>query len=325
VIIVDEGPVRIELTGDPNHPTRVVKSRPLNLLFLPILYAEDGYGVTYGVQLARPGVAGSNSRLSFPLSWGGEKRAGAELDKMFERGVLSRLLAGGSISERTNPFFDRDDDRWQTWVRAEHQFTGTIRAGASTGWQHVSFLGADESFTQEGLDLIVDTRLDPFLARNAVYARVAWDRFNFASGGANRSQLDARGYLGLIGQPILMLRVVRDDSDKTLPPYLRPLLGGTENLRGFEAGSAIGDTLLAGSAELIVPLTSPFRLGRLGISGFADEGVVYDKGERLDDQRARWGLGGGVWFAAAFARVKIDIAHGIGAGTRVDFGGGVTF
>jgi hypothetical protein len=42
VIVVDEGPVTIEMTGDPANPTRVVKSRRLNLLFLPILDAEDG-------------------------------------------------------------------------------------------------------------------------------------------------------------------------------------------------------------------------------------------------------------------------------------------
>src|SRR6266852_2281956 len=37
VIVVDEGPVKIEMTGDPVNPTRVVKSRRPNLLFFPIL------------------------------------------------------------------------------------------------------------------------------------------------------------------------------------------------------------------------------------------------------------------------------------------------
>jgi outer membrane protein assembly factor BamA len=32
VIIVDEGPVHIEVTGDPDHPTRVARSRRLNLM-----------------------------------------------------------------------------------------------------------------------------------------------------------------------------------------------------------------------------------------------------------------------------------------------------
>ena len=42
VIIVDEGAVHIEMTGDPDNPTRVVRNRFPRLLVLPILGAEDG-------------------------------------------------------------------------------------------------------------------------------------------------------------------------------------------------------------------------------------------------------------------------------------------
>src|SRR5437867_6711230 len=73
VIIVDEGAVRIERSGNPNDPVRIVRSRRLNLMFLPILGREDGYGMTYGVRLARPDVAGRRSRVSAPFTWGGEK------------------------------------------------------------------------------------------------------------------------------------------------------------------------------------------------------------------------------------------------------------
>ena len=55
-------------------------------IFLPILYAEDGYGLTFGARLAVPDVAGANSRLWFPLTLGGTKSAGIELDKNVERG-----------------------------------------------------------------------------------------------------------------------------------------------------------------------------------------------------------------------------------------------
>jgi hypothetical protein len=54
VIIVDEGPVRIETTGDPDQPTRVVRSNRAHLLFLPVLNFEDGYGFTYGARFAWP-------------------------------------------------------------------------------------------------------------------------------------------------------------------------------------------------------------------------------------------------------------------------------
>ena len=76
--VVDEGPVRIEMTGDPDHPTRVVQSHRPRVLFLPILYAEDGYGLTFGARLAVPNVAGANSRLSFPLTLGGTHSAGID-------------------------------------------------------------------------------------------------------------------------------------------------------------------------------------------------------------------------------------------------------
>ncbi|PYR02556.1 MAG: hypothetical protein DMF97_04420 [Acidobacteria bacterium] len=78
VIIVDEGAVHIERSGDPDRPARVVRSRRLGLMFLPLLGREDGYGITYGVRLARPDIAGRQIRLSFPLTWGGEKKAGIE-------------------------------------------------------------------------------------------------------------------------------------------------------------------------------------------------------------------------------------------------------
>ena len=47
-IIVDEGPVRIEMTGDPANPTRVVRSHRPRLLMLPIVNRQDGYGFTSG-------------------------------------------------------------------------------------------------------------------------------------------------------------------------------------------------------------------------------------------------------------------------------------
>src|SRR5262245_18279844 len=83
VVIVDEGAVNIETTGDPDHPTRVVRSHSLKLQWLPIFSYEDGYGLAYGVQLTRRDVAGKDSRLSFPMTWGCDKRAAVEFDKIF--------------------------------------------------------------------------------------------------------------------------------------------------------------------------------------------------------------------------------------------------
>jgi hemolysin activation/secretion protein len=124
---------------------------------------------------------------------------------------------------------------------------------------------------------------------------------------------------------VLAGRVLREDSDRPLPPYLQPELGGLSNLRGFRAGSAVGDTLVAMSAEVVLPLTSPLKVGKFGVTAFLDRGTVYNKGERFSDQSLQDGYGGSVWFAAAFLRLNIAVAHGRGASTRVHVGGNVTF
>jgi outer membrane protein assembly factor BamA len=343
VIIVDEGPVKIVMTGDPDHPTRVERKRLPNLLILPILGYEDGRGLTYGARLTLPDPnwMGKRSRVTFPLSWGGSKRAGIDLEKRIDGGLFDRVTAGGSISRRTNLAFHQDDDRARLYVRGEREFTRTLRLGATTAWQRASFEGVADQFTQIGGDVTVDTRVDPILARNAVYARAGWEHLRFGDGplatpsvagsyagyqgSANRTDFDGRGYLGVIGQAVLAGRVQRLDSDRPLPPYLQPELGGLSTLRGFAAGSEVGDTLVAMSAELIVPLTSPLKIGKMGVSAFVDRGTVYNKGERFSDQTLKEGYGGSVWFAATVFRLNIAVAHGRGASTRVQVGGNVTF
>jgi len=92
------------------------------------------------------------------------------------------------------------------------------------------------------------------------------------------------------------------------------------NLRGFSAGTAVGDTLVAGSAEVRAPLTSPLGIAKAGVSAFMDVATIYDKGESLADQRFKRGFGGGVWFAATVFRLSLVVAHGVGSSTRVQFG-----
>jgi hypothetical protein len=324
VVIVDEGPVKIETTKDPDKPVRVVRSGGSHVMFLPVLNFEDGYGFTYGARFAWPDPFGKRSRIAFPLTWGGEKRAAAEADKIFESGPLTRVTGGGGISQRTNPFYNLDDTRERVWGRGEREFGRWVRAGATVGWQRVSFdlpAGQVDEFAHGGADLVFDTRVDPVLPRNAVYARVAYEHI----AGANRSEFEARGYVGLLGQTVLAIRAQAMDADRALPPYLKPLLGGMTNLRGFAAGTDAGDGLAAASGELIAPLTSPLGVGKIGVSAFVDAGTVWNHGERLVDQPWKQGVGGSVWFSAAFIRISLAVAHGIGASTRVHFGANVTF
>ena len=61
VIVVDEGPVKIVMTGDPDHPTRVVRKTFPDLLVLPILRREDGYGFTGGARITIPDKLGKRA------------------------------------------------------------------------------------------------------------------------------------------------------------------------------------------------------------------------------------------------------------------------
>jgi hypothetical protein len=321
VVILDEGPVTIESSADPGTPARVVRKRGFRLMFLPLLKFEDGYGFSYGVQFARAGPFGRRSQLSVPLTWGGEKRAAVKIDKALTRGPVSRVDAGAAVSRRRNPFYAQDDDRQRVWLTAERDLPRSLRASATAGWQHVAFLdrpAGNASLLQTGADLVFDTRSDPMLARNAAYARAGWNRTTGVPGPAvNQTIVDARGYVGLLGQSVLVVRALREEADRPVPPYLKSMLGGLSNLRGFKTGTAVGDTLVAGSVELRVPLTSPLNIGKVGVSAFVDVAKAYDKGERFGDQKFERGIGGAVWFAAAFLRLNIAVAHGIGASTRV--------
>lgn len=326
VVIVDEGPVRIDSSAGPGTPARVVRERGFHLMFLPLLKFEDGYGVSYGARFARSNPLGRHSRLSIPLTWGGDKRAAIELDKDLARGLVSRVKAGASASRRRNPFYEEDDDRQRVWLTAERDLPWSLRASATAGWQHVAFLdrpAGNARLLQTGAALTFDTRLDPMLARNAVYAKAGWNRTSFPGASdeaVNQTGLDASGYIGLLGQTVLVVRGLREDADGPVPPYLKSMLGGLPNLRGFRRGTAVGDTLVASSIELRVPLSSPLSIGKVGVSAFVDVGKAYEKGQRFADQRFERGIGGAVWFSAAFLRLNIAVAHGLGGSTRVQVG-----
>jgi outer membrane protein assembly factor BamA len=214
-------------------------------------------------------------------------------------------------------------------VRAEREIVSHVRVGAGSAWEGVTFGGEGQRVVRHGVDVTVDTRLDPFLARNAVYVRTAVEHLGLGDWGgrasANRFELDVRGYLGLIRRTVLVTRILRQDADAPLPPYLKPLLGGLGTVRGFEPGRAVGDGLAAASAELLVPLTSPLHVTTAGVSVFGDVGAAYDKGARLRDQHAMASVGASVWVSATVVRVSLAVAHGLGGPTRVLFGGGLAF
>jgi outer membrane protein assembly factor BamA len=326
MLVVNEGPVRIELPDVPDAQPRIVRrGLASRFMYMPILASEDGYGWRYGVRVALARPVGKNSRLSFPLTWGGERRAGAELEHTFSHG---RLQFGGALTSRENPFYKIRDDRRTAWTRAEAS-AGRFHFGATAALDHIAFDQTTETVKTVGADVVLDTRLDPLLPRNAVYVKGEVKRL-FAeirtdTGALYRTKVDAKGYLGLVRQSVLAVRVVREDATETLSPYFKSMLGGSDNLRGFKTFEVVGDTLVAGSAELRMPMTSPIDVGKFGIKIFADVGTVYDKGQRYRDQTLKQGYGAGVFLSAPVFILNLDVAHGKGAGTHVYFGGGFSF
>ena len=305
-------------------------------MFLPILNYADGYGFTYGLRTTFANALGANSRVSVPLTLGGNKRAAIEADKSFDAGIVDRIEGGAAVSVRENPFFREDDGRRQVWGRATRHLAGPLKVAGEVGVTHVNFEPLHDTFATYGADATIDTRRDPIFPRDAVFLNVGWDALNFTGSGAgttgavgaaaiNRFHTDARGYVGVIGQAVLSAHARLDTSDGPLPPYEQWLLGGSSSLRGFRTGAFAGDNRALAGVELRVPLSSPLGITRAGVDLFADSGAVYDHGVRLRDATFHQGAGAGVFLLAPFIQLNLDVAYGFGNRLRVHFTTGFQF
>jgi outer membrane protein assembly factor BamA len=323
IVLIDEviGISETDLTPSPLRRFRALG------MWLPVLDYADGYGFTYGARVSFVDVVGRRSRMSVPLTWGGERRAALEVERAFDRGPFNRVEGTVSIARRENPHFEIGDTRRTVQARAERALTSWLRAGATAAFTNVSFGESDESHTSTGVDFIVDTRRDPAFPRNAVHAVAGWNHLRFDDHpNAQRRSADLRGYVGLIGSSVLAVRMFTSQVNQSLPAYEQALLGGTSLLRGYEFGYRAGDNLAAVSAEVRVPITSPLNMSRFGIKGFVDYGAVYPHGAKLKDQTFDRGIGGGVFLTATVIRMGLDVAWPKGGDKpRWHFGLGVTF
>jgi outer membrane protein assembly factor BamA len=294
--------------------------------WIPILGYEDGYGLTYGIQIAVNDVIGDRSRVSVPLTWGGERRAGLQVERAFTSGPISFVRVGTSINRRVNPFFDVADQRRDIGVEVARALKPWLRVGGDASVAHVEFgPGYEGRHTSGGAHLALDTRLDPSFPRNAIYTRVAWQRLAFPAGAAGRWTTDARGYVGIGGPLVLALRGQIVRSDAAVPAAEQVLLGGSGSLRGYRAGYRAGDSMAAVSAEARLPLISSASLARFGVKGFVDAGTVWSSGQRLADQRFARGVGGGVYLGAVAFILDLDVAWPEQGDPRVHVAMGVKF
>jgi len=295
-------------------------------MFMPILHSEDGYGFTYGGRVSFVDRLGPRSRVSVPLTWGGERQARVQLERSFKTGPIERVSGEFGVLRRVNPHYGFADRRIGYAARIESAPRRWLRFGAGGRSDDVTFGELADRVSRIGGDVTVDTRVDPAFPRNAVQATFGFDRLTFDGGDANQKKADVRGYVGLFRQVVLEVRGVSITSNRPLPAYEHNLLGGAANLRGYDAGYKAGDNLAAVSAELRMPITSPLNIGRFGVKAFVDSGTIYGAGEKLKDQHlVDRGIGGGVYLQMTVVNVALDIARSRQGDTRYHFGLGVTF
>ena len=327
MIVVDEHPAvsSSDLTPGPFKKLRVAQ------MWMPILKHEDGYGFTYGARMAFKDTLGDRSRLSVPMTWGGERRIGLEAERSFD-GPISVVRGGAGLYRRVNPFFELTDRRTEVRGGADRIFTSWFRAGVDARIANVQF-GPDYEarHSAAGFHTVFDTRIDPSFPRNAVHTQIGWERLFFGAGcaepcrSAGRWNTDARGYVGVGGSLVLALRAQLIKADGSLPFAEQSLLGGSGTVRGYATGHRAGDNLFASSAELRIPLNSPLTFGRFGLKAFVDAGTAWNTGSRWEDERFDRGIGGGVYMGGGPFIIDLDVAKPRTGNVRGHFGMGVTF
>ena len=321
VIVINEHPAATVRDPIPGPAKKIARAG----MWLPLLYHEDGYGFTYGIRYSFVDPLGKRSRVSFPVTWGGERQAAVEAERLFD-GPITMVRAGVSIERRVNPHFDVPDTRREGRVEANRTLTDWLLVGASARVANVSFGEEYEArHTGGGVHAVLDTRVDPTYPRNAVQARIGWERLAFGAGRSHRWSTDVRGYVGVVRSTVLALRAQFATSSNALPAAEQSLLGGGDSLRGYPTGHRAGDNLAALAVEVRQPVNSPLSIGRFGVKAFLDAGTVWNAGGRLKDQRLERGIGGGVYLGVGPLAVNLDLAWPESGSPRTHLGLGVSF
>jgi outer membrane protein assembly factor BamA len=296
-------------------------------MFLPVFTWTDEYGVTFGARFATVDLLGLGEKLSFPLTWGGERRAATEISFDLDRTAISRVDGGFGIMQRKNPHYEIPDRRYGPWAEAIKRWS-IVEVGASARYDDVTFGDQGDNQLQVGVHAAIDTRQDELLPRNAFYIGGAWDHLKLfdADQGFQRYTVDLRGYKSFVGRTILATQAYYRGADGRLPDWERPFLGGAQTVRGYDAGAFVGDNIALLSAEWRVPLTPPAPVGLVGLNFFFDSGTVYDYGTALGSARFVNGFGGGMYFFIAFVGLQIDVSYGLQSDeVHLDFSTGFRF
>ncbi len=311
---------------------REKRSVPSRFMVGPIFKLSDEYGITIGANLALVDLFTEGGRLSFPLSWGGERRVAIRGDFPLQKlgqGRTTHHIRFFTDRERTvNPHFDIPDNRFKIGAGLTSRLR-FLSLGFEGDWTDVSFEPWEERFVTLGASAIIDTRVDASVPGDAVYLGIGWRHYFFQEGverpDVNRLSFDLRGYKRLIGRSLLAAQFYTHLSDSPLPAYEQPFLGGGATLRGTKAGRFIGDNIAHGTVELRLPLTSPLSFYRAGVHFFYDTGAVFDNGQRLRDSEFHHGVGVGCFLRIAVIGVRADVGWDLEGGTRFHVGSGFRF
>ncbi len=316
-----------ELPGtSPDLPTPGwLRRTTAGLMWVPLLSYKEGYGFTYGVRVAAVDLFGERSSLSVPLTWGGERRAGLQLESSFERGPVSRVVAGGDIVRVENPAFDLVDQRVGGEARIESAVTSWLRLAGTGGLADVEFGGDTTRLSTVGGEVILDTRLDPTFPRNAVWMTAGLERLGFSSTSRLRQRVDANAAVGLFRGSALSVRVFQVSADDTLPAFEQAWIGGAATVRGFRAGYRVDDNAAGASATYAYPLGSPLNIARFGLRAFVDWAAVYPAMTSWQDASYDRGIGGGLFLTATAVTIGLDVGWSDDGNVRGHFRLGTRF
>ena len=298
----------------------VVRERPRRLdrlMFAPILRYDEGYGISYGLGFGLVDVPGQGGRVSVPMTWGADRRTAVEVERPFGNEAVGLLRGGASSGRRVHPHFEVEDHRSRVWGGVERRLAFGVRAGAEAAREEVVFGGLTDRLTRVILLLEYDS-LSGMFPRDDVKLRAAVERLSVAGHPAAvlRPSVDAQAFKGVGGQAVLAARVLYEGASAPLPPYERSLLGGLGTLRGWKFAARVGDSLLAASIELRLPLSSPLATGKTGFLLFYDTAAVWNAGSARD----QWleGVGVGVFVdLPVIGSVRFDVGHDLRGGVVV--------
>jgi len=288
-------------------------------MFFPVISMTDEYGWTFGAKITSIDLFGLGERITYPLTLGGVDQASAHGLFPLDRDYSTLIRAEFGISSRNNPRFLVSDRRTEAAIGFQKNIWKT-RLNFDIGWTDVQFGEVGDRLGSVGAGWTVDFRKQEVLPRNAFYAEIGWRRSNILDGGGHFNQFsaDIRGYKSL-GRLVLAAQVAYLGADRMLPDYQKPFLGGAGTLRGWKAGSFVGDNRLIGSAELRFPVTSPVTPVKAGILGFFDTGTVWNHGTSLSQSRFYNGAGAGLFIFAFGLGFKVDVGYDLEKDVRVHF------